>query len=73
MDLEQRVVAALRLEEAFKIDEDKGWELWRYRLRDPASQTQLPQELFFLFIQSKGLTKGDLPPRLPMSLRWEFY
>ena len=61
MDLEKRIVTALRLEEAFKVDEDRGWQLWTYRLRDPASQTPLPQELFFLFIRSRGVAKSDLP------------
>jgi hypothetical protein len=61
MSLEERVVRALRLENASKVDEEKGWELWKYGLRDPASQTKLPEDFFLLFIKSKGLNKSDLP------------
>jgi hypothetical protein len=61
MDLEERVVGVLRLESAARVDEATGWELWRYRLRDQASQTQLPQDFYLLFIKSRGLNKPDLP------------
>jgi hypothetical protein len=61
MNFEERAVDILRLESARKADEDNGWELWSYRLRDQASQTQLPQDFYLLFIKSKGVDKAGLP------------
>src|ERR1700728_876182 len=61
MNFEERAVDILRLESARKVDEDNGWELWSYRLRDQASQTQLPQDFYLLFIKSKGVDKAGLP------------
>jgi hypothetical protein len=61
MVLEAQVVSALRLEDASKSDAGPGWQLWKYRLRDPASQMQVPEDRFLLFIKSRGLTKSGLP------------
>lgn len=55
MSLEESVIAALRLEGAAVVDRAEGWELWKYKVRDPASQTSLPDDFLLLFINSKGL------------------
>ncbi len=55
MSLEESVIAALRLESAAKVDSEQGWELWKYKVRDPASQTSLPDDFSLLFINSQGL------------------
>lgn len=55
MSLEESVIAALRLEGAAVVDRAEGWELWKYKVRDPDSQTSLPDDFLLLFINSKGL------------------
>jgi hypothetical protein len=61
-NLEARVVSALGLESARKLDADDGWELCRYGLRDRASQILLPLDnRFLLFVKSRGLNQRDLP------------
>src|SRR5438093_10645654 len=61
------VVSLLRLENASVVDQDSGWELWEYGLRDPASQAILPTAFYLLFVKSKGLSPAglqDIVPRL---------
>jgi hypothetical protein len=60
MSLEQQVVFALGLEDAYKADDGAGWQLWSYRLRDPASQKQLPDDFFLLFLGEKGFKKSEI-------------
>ena len=56
MSFEQQVVSALGLEDAYRADQGKGWELWSYRLRDPASHRRLRDDFFLLFIGGNELT-----------------